>query len=272
MAPRPAAAEPAGVALTAAELDSSFADTQPGEGGDHEAGEGRRRRGRRGGRNRSGVPTSATPSEVGTAADTAAPPAGTVAAPAAADEAERVAETVTTITETARDEDSEPASAAAGERRGRRRRPRRDRREDAAADQQGEDAITEGEVLDGQVLAAGDDADPTSAAGEPEPYTAPPAAVPAVNRPLAVAPARIEPYVLPIDELVEVARSAGLEWVGSDADKVRAAQQTIAEASHAIRVPRERKPAPVIDEGPLVLVETRRDLAQMKLPFELEAR
>jgi ribonuclease E len=35
-----------------------------------------------------------------------------------------------------------------------------------------------------------------------------------------------------------------------------------------MRVPRERKAAPVIDEGPLVLVETVKDLSQMKLPFE----
>jgi ribonuclease E len=33
-------------------------------------------------------------------------------------------------------------------------------------------------------------------------------------------------------------------------------------------VPRERKPLVVIDEGPLVLVETRKDLSQLKLPFE----
>jgi len=33
-------------------------------------------------------------------------------------------------------------------------------------------------------------------------------------------------------------------------------------------VPRERKPTAVIDEGPLVLVETRKDLSQIKLPFE----
>jgi ribonuclease E len=33
-------------------------------------------------------------------------------------------------------------------------------------------------------------------------------------------------------------------------------------------VPRERKPPLVLDEGPLVLVETRKDLNQVKLPFE----
>ena len=35
-----------------------------------------------------------------------------------------------------------------------------------------------------------------------------------------------------------------------------------------IRVPREPRPPVVIDEGPLVLVETRRDLRNMTLPFK----
>ena len=39
-----------------------------------------------------------------------------------------------------------------------------------------------------------------------------------------------------------------------------------------MHVPRERPPAPVVDEGPLVLVETRKDLSQIKLPFETAAR
>jgi len=33
-------------------------------------------------------------------------------------------------------------------------------------------------------------------------------------------------------------------------------------------VPRERKAVERVDEGPLVLVETRKDLSQYKLPFE----
>jgi len=35
-----------------------------------------------------------------------------------------------------------------------------------------------------------------------------------------------------------------------------------------MRVPRERPPVVVIEEGPLVLVETKRDLREMQLPFE----
>jgi len=35
-----------------------------------------------------------------------------------------------------------------------------------------------------------------------------------------------------------------------------------------VHVPREIKPVALIDEGPLVLVETRKDLSQIRLPFE----
>ena len=38
-----------------------------------------------------------------------------------------------------------------------------------------------------------------------------------------------------------------------------------------VHVPRERRPVVRIDEGPLVLVETRKDLTQFKLPFETPA-
>ena len=37
-------------------------------------------------------------------------------------------------------------------------------------------------------------------------------------------------------------------------------------------MPRERPPAVVLDDGPLVLVETRRDLGSMVLPFEEPVR
>ena len=35
----------------------------------------------------------------------------------------------------------------------------------------------------------------------------------------------------------------------------------------AVHVPRIRPPVVALDEGPLVLVETRKDLSDMKLPF-----
>jgi ribonuclease E len=92
-----------------------------------------------------------------------------------------------------------------------------------------------------------------------------PVAAPAAQ-PVAPAPA----FVLPVDSLQAVAESAGLQWVNSDADKIRAVQAAMANEPAPRHVPRERKPVPVIDEGPLVLVETRKDLSQVKLPFETQ--
>jgi ribonuclease E len=100
----------------------------------------------------------------------------------------------------------------------------------------------------------------------PEPVAAArPIVVPA---PAPAAAAKAEPYTLPIDRLNAVASAAGLEWVHSDSDKVRAAQSAIAAEPKPPRVPREPKPAVAIDDGPLVLVETKKDLSQIKLPFD----
>jgi ribonuclease E len=282
---RPAGAEPAEVALTAAELDPAFVDTQPGEAGAEESREGRRRRGRRGGRNRGGegAVREAEADETLTPVDDAAladrgPHARDAAAAAPVQPWDAAtAAAVAAAGEPAPAEDPAATASDGGERRGRRRRPRRDRRDGVAADAQDESAVAEGEVLDGQLLAADavtDDGEGTrDATAESEvvvPSSPPP--VPAAIRRPAPAPARVEAYVLPTEELAAIARAAGLEWVGSDAEKVRAAQQAIAETPRPVRVPRERQPAPVVDAGPLVLVETRRDLAQIKLPFELESR
>ena len=92
-----------------------------------------------------------------------------------------------------------------------------------------------------------------------------PAPVPAAQ-PKATAAA--EAYELPMTRLQSIAAGAGLEWVNSDADKIAAVHAAMAAEPAAIHVPREMKAAVVIDEGPLVLVETRKDLSQMKLPFE----
>ncbi|MBA4177746.1 MAG: ribonuclease E/G [Leptothrix sp. (in: Bacteria)] len=86
--------------------------------------------------------------------------------------------------------------------------------------------------------------------------------------PAAPAPATIQAFELPLSDLQALAAQAGLEWVGSDADKVSAAQAAIAAAPRPVHLPREPRPPVVVDEGPLVLVETRKDLSQMKLPFE----
>ena len=81
---------------------------------------------------------------------------------------------------------------------------------------------------------------------------------------------RVEPvrFELPVEALSQLADDAGLAWITSDPQKVAAVAQAIAAEPRPVHPPRERKPVPVIDDGPLVLVETRRDLSQIALPFE----
>ena len=75
-------------------------------------------------------------------------------------------------------------------------------------------------------------------------------------------------FVLPLDSLQAVAESAGLQWVNSNTDKIRAVRDAMAAEPAPAHVPRERKPTAAVDDGPLVLVETRKDLSQIKLPFD----
>ncbi len=82
------------------------------------------------------------------------------------------------------------------------------------------------------------------------------------------APTAAAPFALPIDDLRALAASAGLEWVNSDAERILVVQQAMASEPKPVHVPRTPRPRVVIDEGPLVLVETRKDLSQLKLPFE----
>lgn len=82
---------------------------------------------------------------------------------------------------------------------------------------------------------------------------------------------KVQAYDLPLQDLAQVAESSGLQWVNSDAAKIAEAQAAIAAEVKPIQVPRER-PAPVVsEEAPLVLVETRRDLGSLPLPFEKSA-
>ncbi len=89
----------------------------------------------------------------------------------------------------------------------------------------------------------------------------------------AVAPSpaqlpKVTRFELPLAELAQIAEGSGLQWVNSDADKIAAARAAMAAEPRAVHVPRERAPIVLADEGPLVLVETQRDLREMKLPFE----
>ncbi len=95
------------------------------------------------------------------------------------------------------------------------------------------------------------------------------AAAPVAPQPVPVAPpAVVEAFVLPTTDLQAVAEAAGLQWVNSDVEKIRAVQEAMAREPKPVHVPREPKPVVAVDEGPLVLVETRKDLSQFKLPFE----
>ena len=127
-----------------------------------------------------------------------------------------------------------------------------------------------------QPAAAADTALPlVAAAPTAAPATAAaPTLAPAPVAPAAAAPrpaARPAPFVLAVDDLQRIAEGAGLSWVNSDADKVAQAQAAIAAEPAPVHVPRERPPLVVLDEGPLVLVETRKDLSQIHLPFDATA-
>jgi ribonuclease E len=78
---------------------------------------------------------------------------------------------------------------------------------------------------------------------------------------------KVQAFALPVESLIEVANSSGLQWVNSDPAKIAVVQAAIAAEPKPTHIPRERPPAVVHDEGPLILVETRKDLSEMKLPF-----
>ncbi len=117
----------------------------------------------------------------------------------------------------------------------------------------------------------------------PAPVTAP---APVVNVPVFVpsaAPApqtsaapsgsgmpKVQTFALPLTDMVAVAEGAGLQWVNSDASKIASVKAAIAAEPAPVRVPRERPPVVILDEGPLVLVETQRDLSQLAFPFKQE--
>jgi len=89
--------------------------------------------------------------------------------------------------------------------------------------------------------------------------------------PMATPPAPLKAFVLPTSELHELASVAGLEWVQSNEESVRSVQAAMAAEPKPVHQARVIKPVVLDDVGPLVLVETRKDLSQMKLPFEAAA-
>ncbi|HYW55976.1 MAG TPA: Rne/Rng family ribonuclease [Polaromonas sp.] len=110
------------------------------------------------------------------------------------------------------------------------------------------------------------------------PVIAAPAPVFAAPAPVVAAPAaapralpKVEAYELPLQDLAQVASASGLQWVNSDAGKIAETQAAMAAQPQPVHVPRARPPAPQLDTSPLVLVETKRDLREMTLPFEQAA-
>ncbi|MFM7532661.1 MAG: ribonuclease E/G, partial [Rubrivivax sp.] len=161
---------------------------------------------------------------------------------------------------------AEGAEREGGRRRGRGRdRFRRERRpDDAGAQPELEGIAGEPAAAEAPVAFAA----PVSA--EAPLATSAPAASPAAAAP---APAIVvaERFELPMGELQRIAETAGLQWVNSDPEKIAAAQAAIAAEPVPVHVPREPRPPVVVDEGPLILVETRQDLAQVQLPFERQS-
>lgn len=83
------------------------------------------------------------------------------------------------------------------------------------------------------------------------------------HRPTAIeAAATPRPRVngLSAADLQPMLESAGLVWVATDAEKLRAAHEAAAQMPAPVRVPRERKPLPPVDQAPMQQVETRKDV------------
>ncbi|MFL9983834.1 Rne/Rng family ribonuclease [Paraburkholderia sediminicola] len=93
------------------------------------------------------------------------------------------------------------------------------------------------------------------------------AVAPAVEA--AVEPAAVEPAPVAVaapqaprnagvsaEALKPVLEQAGLVWVNTDADKLRAAQEAAAQAAKPVRTGRERKASPPVETAPMQMVET----------------
>ena len=95
-----------------------------------------------------------------------------------------------------------------------------------------------------------------------------PAVVIAAEAPVATGMPKLQAFALPLSELTQVAQSSGLDWVATDQHKVAAIQAAIAAEAKPVHVPRVRAERAQVEASPLVMVETKRDLRAMTLPFE----
>jgi ribonuclease E len=170
-------------------------------------------------------------------------------------------------------QERQPRERRSRDRYGRDRRERGERSEQAV---EGQDALTRTNAFEANPAAqAHEERAPAAAqlqapmAAAPEAAASPaPAPSPA---PAASALPKVQPYDLPLQDLAQVAQSSGLQWVNSDTAKIAEAKAAIAAEVKPIQLPRERPAQAVAQDAPLVLVETRRDLGSMPLPFEKPA-
>ncbi len=250
--------------------------------GRRERGDARRDRGDRGDRGDRRGPREAIAGE-NTEADALAAAGGSVGAVTEA--GDQQAPSADAVLESHTHQDAMRTGADGDDRRERRSRDRygRDRRERGERQPRDESAVAGApapELEAGSAFASGDDVQaqrpryPTGFVTEetaPAAQTLPQATAAAPMPATAAVPAalpKVRPFELPVAELAQVAEGSGLQWINSDSKKIAAVQAAIAAEPKPLRVPRERPPAIVIDEEPLILVETRRDLREMKLPFE----
>ena len=108
---------------------------------------------------------------------------------------------------------------------------------------------------DGQGLQSAPSSDLISHELSNEPAT--PASPPKAEMP------KVQHFDLPVQQLVEISKSSGLEWVNSNPERVAQVQSIIAAEPKPVHIPRERPPVVELDEGPLILVETRKDLTKL---------
>ena len=247
------------------------------EGRGEEAGEGRRDRGERGGernprRNERRDEQPAALAGLNGSANTAAP---------------EIASGGEQIRPEGQDESQERPPRRSRDRYGRERRERMDRGEPATeagavaakpAFAEPHQAFTQQE----RALPATESVAPVAApfvapaviVAAPVATPKPPAAAQSAPAPASAAASalpKVQSYDLPMQDLARVAESSGLQWINSDATRVAEAKAAMAAEATPIVVRRER-PGPVpAEETPLVLVETRRDLGNMPLPFEKSA-
>ena len=219
--------------------DSNAGDRPARQG--RERGDGRRGRGRRGERAPVGSPDSTAPSE-----DMQATQTQTHVEPQTADTA-GADHSVSTS--------SQEQTQERRERRGR-ERPGRERQ---ARSSQGSDVSAMSQPLEQQAHEA------TAYQAQPSPAAAAPAAATTAT---AISMPKVGSYDLPLAQLQDVAQSSGLQWVNSNPERVAQIQAAIAAEPRPPHVPRERAAPVVLDEGPLILVETKRDLGQLHMPFE----